>query len=167
MPVILQYLLVLTYTALIFSVSATINSLILTRNFGNIPMLVGRLQEKIRSVALPTSEFPPDRKISRDDIAPWQWRLLEGHCTFGESWASAAATYFFMATDRAIHVGYFRAVSPGADPLIHMDARKDRYQSRRPGGGRVCDASHAAFLTRSSERQEGPREERLDTSPSV
>ncbi|KAF8497907.1 hypothetical protein F5888DRAFT_1803360 [Russula emetica] len=81
-PVILQYLLVLTYIALIFSVSATINSLILTRNFGNVPMLVGRLQEKIRSVALPTFESPPVQKRSGDDIAPWRWRLLEGHWLF-------------------------------------------------------------------------------------
>ncbi|KAI0273929.1 hypothetical protein BGY98DRAFT_107727 [Russula aff. rugulosa BPL654] len=81
-PVILQYLLVLTYIALIFSVSATINSLILTRNFGNIPKLVGRLQEKIRSVSLPGFEYPPNRKRSSDDIAPWQWRLLEGHWLF-------------------------------------------------------------------------------------
>jgi hypothetical protein len=94
-PVILQYLLVLTYIALIFSVSATISSLILTRNFGNIPMLVGRLQEKIRSVALPGFEYPPNRKRSSDDIAPWQWRLLEGHCTYDELWALAAEPLTF------------------------------------------------------------------------
>jgi len=80
-PVILQYLLVLTYIALIFSVSTTMNSLILTRTFGNVPMLAGRSQEKISSVALPTFKSPPVRKRSSDDIAPWQCRLLEGHCT--------------------------------------------------------------------------------------
>jgi hypothetical protein len=94
-PVILQYLLILTYVALIFSVSSTINSLILTRTFGNVPMLVGRLQEKIRSVALPTFESPFVRKRSGDDIAPWQWRLLEGHCTYNELRAPAAESLTF------------------------------------------------------------------------
>ena len=64
-------------------------------------------------------------------------------------------TYFFIATGRAIHVGHFRAVSPSTDPLIYMDARKNRYQSRRLSGGRVRDASHTAFLTHSSERHGG------------
>jgi hypothetical protein len=94
-PVILQYLLVLTYIALIFSVSATINSLILTRAFGNVPMLVGRLQEKISSVALPTFESPPVRKRSSDNVVPWRWRLLEGHCTYDELRAPAAESLTF------------------------------------------------------------------------
>jgi hypothetical protein len=94
-PVILQYLLVLTYIALIFSMSTTISSLILTINFGNIPMLVGRSQGKIRSVALPDFEFTPNLKRSSDDITPWQWRLLEGYCTYDELWALAAEPLTF------------------------------------------------------------------------
>ena len=94
-PVILQYLLILTYIALIFSVGATINSLILTRAFGNVPMLVGRLQEKISSVALPTIESPPIRKRSSDNIIPWRWRLLEGHCTYDKLWAPVAESLTF------------------------------------------------------------------------
>ena len=92
MPVILQYILVLTYIALIFSVSTTINSLILTRYFGNIPMLVERFQEKTRSVTLPSSEFPSDRNRSREYITPWGWRLLECHCTYDGLLAPAAET---------------------------------------------------------------------------
>jgi hypothetical protein len=94
-PVILQYLLVLTYIALIFSISTTISSLILTINFGNIPMLVGRSQEKIGSVSLLGFEYPPNRKRSSDDITPWQWRLLEGYCTYDELWALAAEPLTF------------------------------------------------------------------------
>jgi len=93
--VVLQYLLVLTYIALIFSVTNTINSLILTRHFGNIPMLVARLQ---KNVAPPTFEFPPDRKRSSDDIGPsWRWRLLEAHCTYGEFQAPAAEPLTFSS----------------------------------------------------------------------
>ena len=81
-PVILQYLLVLTYIALIFSVSATISSLVLTRNFGNVPMLVGRLQEKTRSMPMSPFESPSLRTRSGDDIIPRRWRVLEGHCMY-------------------------------------------------------------------------------------
>jgi hypothetical protein len=52
--IILQYLLVLPYITLTLTgVSTTISSLVLTRNFGNSPMLVGRLQ-KISGAPEPT-----------------------------------------------------------------------------------------------------------------
>lgn len=79
-PVTLQYLLVITYIALIFSVSTTISSLVLTRNFGNVPMLVGRLQEKIRGMSMLTFEISPLRTRY---IVPLRWWWLEVHCTFG------------------------------------------------------------------------------------
>jgi hypothetical protein len=94
-PVILQYLLVLTYIALIFSVSTTINSLILTRTFVNVSMLVGRSQEKTNSVSLPTFESSLVRKRSSDDIVPWQWRLLEGHCMYNKSLAPVIESLTF------------------------------------------------------------------------
>jgi hypothetical protein len=83
-PVTLQYLLVLTYVALIFSVSATISSLLLTRNFGNVPMLVQRLQQGIWGTPMPAFEISPFRTRSGDDITPQRWRLLECHCTYGK-----------------------------------------------------------------------------------
>ena len=55
-------------------------------------MLVERLQEeKIRSVALPASEF----KRPRDDIASWRSRLLECHCTYDELRALVAVPLTF------------------------------------------------------------------------
>ena len=68
---------------------------------------------------------------------------------------------------RAVHVGHFRAMSPSTDPLIYMDTRENRHQSRRLTGGRVCDASRTAFLTHSSERHENPREEQIGASPAL
>ncbi|KAI0273930.1 hypothetical protein BGY98DRAFT_997925 [Russula aff. rugulosa BPL654] len=47
-----------------------------------VPVILQYLLEKIRSVALPGFEFPPNRKRSSDDITPWQWRLLEGYWLF-------------------------------------------------------------------------------------
>lgn len=136
-PVILQYLLILTYIALIFSVSSTINSLILTRTFGNVPMLVGRLQEKIRSVALPTFESPPVRKRSSDDIAPWQWRLLEGHCTYNELRVPAAESLTFH--------GHWQGYSRWSFPCCvsqhrssYMYGRKKKSLSEPPSRWRAC-----------------------------
>lgn len=93
--VILQYLLVLTYIALFFSLGTTISSLILTRTFGDVSRLVGRLQENSSSVALPTFESPPVRKRSCDDVVPWGWRFLEGHCTYDELRTPAAEPLTF------------------------------------------------------------------------
>jgi hypothetical protein len=81
-PVTLQYLLVLSYIALIFSVSATISSLVLTRNFGDIPRLAGRLREKIRGRAKRGFESRPFQTELSDanDITPRRWRWIEWHC---------------------------------------------------------------------------------------
>lgn len=78
----LQYLLVLTYIALIFSVSATISSLVLTKNFGNVPLLVARSQEKIQGAGTPEFGIPSFQARSNDDIAPRRWRWAECHCVF-------------------------------------------------------------------------------------
>jgi hypothetical protein len=80
--VTLQYLLVLSYIALIFSVSATISSLVLTRNFGDIPRLAGRLREKIRGRAKRGFENRPFQAELGDtsDITPRRWRWIEWHC---------------------------------------------------------------------------------------
>lgn len=136
-PVILQYLLILTYIALIFSVGATINSLILTRAFGNVPMLVGRLQEKISSVALPTIESPPIRKRSSDNIIPWRWRLLEGHCTYDKLWAPVAESLTFH--------GYWQGYSRWSYPCCvsqlrssYIYGRKKNSLSESPSQWRAC-----------------------------
>jgi hypothetical protein len=82
----LQYLLVLTYVALIFGVSATISSLVLTRNFGNVPRLIGRLQERIdaTSISMRGFEIPPyqTKPIDVHGIAPRRWRWIEWHCEY-------------------------------------------------------------------------------------
>jgi len=82
----LPYLLILTYIALIFCVSATISSLVLTRNFGNVPMLVGRLQERINDadIAMRGLELPPYQTKTNDahDIVPRRWRWIEWHCAY-------------------------------------------------------------------------------------
>jgi hypothetical protein len=81
-PVTLQYLLVLSYIALIFSVSATISSLVLTRNFGDIPALAGRLRDKLRGRAKCGLEIPPFQTELGDarGIVPRRWRWIEWHC---------------------------------------------------------------------------------------
>jgi len=81
-PVTLQYLLVLSYIALIFSVSATISSLVLTRNFGDIPRLAGLLREKTRGRAKCGFEDPPFQTELGDarGIVPRRWRWIEWHC---------------------------------------------------------------------------------------
>jgi len=76
-PVILQYLLVLTYIALVFSVSNTMSSLVLTRNFGNVPMLAARFREKIKGTGMPSFQT----KVCHD-ITPRRWRLIELHWLF-------------------------------------------------------------------------------------
>lgn len=81
-PVTHQYLIVLSYIALIFSVSATISSLVLTRNFGDIPRLTRRLREKIRGTAECRFEIPPFQRELSDDsgITPRRWIWIEWHC---------------------------------------------------------------------------------------
>lgn len=54
--------------------------------------------------------------------------------------------------DRAVHAGYIRAVSPGTDPHVYLDARKERYQSHHFSGGRVRDASPTTFLAHLPEK---------------
>jgi len=83
-PATLQYLLVLSYIALIFSVSATISSLVLTRNFGDIPRLAGRLREKFRGRAKCGFEIPPFQTELDDarGIIPRRWRWIEVHWLF-------------------------------------------------------------------------------------
>ncbi|KAI0300019.1 hypothetical protein B0F90DRAFT_1817817 [Multifurca ochricompacta] len=82
-PAMLQYLLVLTYIALIFSVSATISSLVLTENFGNVPMLVSRFREKLKSITNPGFETASFLQSSFGDaIAPRRWRWIEWHWLF-------------------------------------------------------------------------------------
>lgn len=78
-PAILECLLLLTYVALIFSMSATISSLVLTENFGNIPMLVARFRENITTPRFETASF--EARLS-DDITPRRWRWIEWHWLF-------------------------------------------------------------------------------------
>ena len=138
MQVILQCILVLTYIALIFSVSATINSLILTKIFGNVPMLVGHLQEKIRSMAPPAFGFSPVRRRSCNDIAPWQWRLLEVHCTYDELWASVTEPLTIYHDYRQ---GCSRWLSPccvSQHRSSYIYGRKKKSLSEPPSQWRVC-----------------------------
>ena len=138
LPVILQYLLVLTYIALIFSVCTTINSLILTRHFGNVPMLVGHLQEKIRSTTLPTFESPSVRKRSSDDIVPWRWRLLESHCTYDELQVPAAGplTTFSRPRQGCSRWSFPCYVSQHRSSYIYGHKRKS--PSEPPSHWRAC-----------------------------
>ncbi|KAI9450380.1 hypothetical protein BJY52DRAFT_1302917 [Lactarius psammicola] len=78
-PAILQYLLLLTYVALIFSMSATISSLVLTENFGNVPMLVARFRENITTPKFETASL--QERLS-DNITPRRWRWIEWHWLF-------------------------------------------------------------------------------------
>ncbi len=78
----IQYLLVLTYVALIFSVSATISSLVLTRNVGNVPGLIGRMREHANDTTMHGFEIPPFRTRSSDGIAQRRWRWIEWHCKY-------------------------------------------------------------------------------------
>ena len=82
-PAILEYLLLLTYVALIFSVSATISSLVLTENFGNVPMLVERFREKV--ITTPSFETASLQARLHDDITPRRWRWIEWHCSHDTS----------------------------------------------------------------------------------
>ena len=117
-PVVQQYLFALTYIALFFSMTTTADSLILTNHFGNVSMLAGRLQE---NVALPTSEFPPDRKSSSDDIAPsWRWWFLEGHCTYGESRAPAAGSLTFYWSLAGLFALVVSVLCPPAQVLLYI-----------------------------------------------
>ena len=84
-PPTLQYLLVLTYVALIFGVSATISSLVLTRNFGNVPRLVERLRERINGTGTDMRqgfEISPTKLNNGQGLAPRRWRLIELHCEY-------------------------------------------------------------------------------------
>ena len=67
--------------ALIFSVSATISSLVLTENFGNVPVLVARFREKVKSVNTPKFETTYMQARLSDDITPRRWAWIEWHCT--------------------------------------------------------------------------------------
>ena len=80
-PPIFEFLLVLTYVALIFSVSATISSLVLTENFGNVPMLVAHFREKVKYISTPKFETANFRSRINEDITPRRWRWIEWHCT--------------------------------------------------------------------------------------
>lgn len=81
-PAIVEFLLLLTYVALIFSVSATISSLVLTENFGNVPVLVARFREKVKSVTTPKFETAYLQANRSDDITPRRWRWIEWHWLF-------------------------------------------------------------------------------------
>jgi hypothetical protein len=60
---------------------------------------------------------------------------------------------------RVVHATRIRAVSPGADNFVYLDARKRRSQSHRLGSGCVCHASSAGFSTHGSlEKLSRPRE---------
>jgi hypothetical protein len=156
-PAILQYLLVLTYIALIFSVSATISSLVLTRNFGNVPFLAERLQEKIGGMPMPTFESSLPRTRSSDDIAPRRWRLLECHCTYGEFAGPVTEPLTYLMA-RVVHAGRIRAVSPGTDSPVYLDARERSHQSHHLRGGRVFGAPLTTFLAHLLEERGGPKE---------
>jgi len=79
-PITIQYLLVLTYVALIFSVSATISSLVLTRDVGNVRGPIGCMREHVDGITMRGLEIPPFRTRSSDGIAQRRWRWIEWHC---------------------------------------------------------------------------------------
>ncbi|KAF8266946.1 hypothetical protein EI94DRAFT_1802339 [Lactarius quietus] len=81
-PAIFEFLLLLTYVALIFSISATISSLVLTENFGNVPMLVARFREKVKHITTSKFETAYLQARLRDDITPRRWRWIEWHWLF-------------------------------------------------------------------------------------
>ncbi|KAH9956005.1 hypothetical protein BC827DRAFT_1271209 [Russula dissimulans] len=74
-PPMLSYLFVLTYVALIFSVSSTISSLVLTRAFGNVTIPVECLRAKIKGMAKPRFRFPlVQTRFGDGDRGPLQRR---------------------------------------------------------------------------------------------
>ncbi|KAN0129129.1 hypothetical protein V8E53_013000, partial [Lactarius tabidus] len=78
-PAIFELLLLLTYVALIFSVSATISSLVLTENFGNVPVLVARFRAKAKFITSQKFERAYVQTSPSDDITPRRWRWIEWH----------------------------------------------------------------------------------------
>lgn len=82
-PATLRWLLILTYTALIFSISSTVSSLVLTENFGDSLGLAKRLRKRIKRSRLrkliPRQQARALVTLARK-AAPRRWRWMEYHC---------------------------------------------------------------------------------------
>lgn len=84
-PTTLRWLLILTYTALIFSISSTVSSLVLTENFGDSLGLAKRLRKRIKKSRLRKLILVPRQQTRAlatlaGKAAPRRWRWMEYHC---------------------------------------------------------------------------------------
>ncbi|KAI0263579.1 hypothetical protein BC834DRAFT_971263 [Gloeopeniophorella convolvens] len=116
---ILSLMIALTYIALIFSVSATISSLVLTENFGDVPRMVARLRERLRSGAAPSPT------TFGDQIAPRRWRWMEWHWLFTLvvsvlSLLVQIMLYIWLQEKNAMKVTISIASVFGMLPLLHF-----------------------------------------------
>jgi hypothetical protein len=78
----LQCLLILTYISLIFSVSATISSFVLTRSSGTNPMPVGSFRNKATDTGTCGFDTPHLQTRSNVGIDPQRWGWIESHCAY-------------------------------------------------------------------------------------
>jgi len=78
----LQCLLILTYISLIFSVSATISSFVLTRSSGTNPMPVGSFRKKATDTGTRGIDTPHLQTKSNVGIDPQRWGWIEFHWLF-------------------------------------------------------------------------------------
>jgi hypothetical protein len=145
-PAMLQSLFILTYISLIFSVSSTISSLVLIKNFGNVPMLAARFQEKAqRQLITPRSDPATSQSRFSRDIAPRRWRLIEWHCMYLHVVGPMLGSLIFSTT-RVVHASHVRAVSPIPDHLVHLDAREGWHKGHSLRCWHIFNASTTAFL---------------------
>ena len=82
-PSTLRCLLILTYTALLFSISSTISALVLTENFGDSLGIARRLRKKIKKSRVGKkliSRRPTHLAELAHTSTPRRWRLMEYHC---------------------------------------------------------------------------------------
>jgi hypothetical protein len=121
-PITIQYLLVLTYVALIFSVSATISSLVLTRNIGNVPGPIGRMREHANDTTKRGIEISPFRTRSNDIIAPRRWRWIEWHCKYDALRSPGTAPLTDLFISSVVHASRVCAMSLGPDLVVCLDA---------------------------------------------
>jgi hypothetical protein len=78
----LQCLLILTYVALIFSVSATISSLVLTRNSGAVPRPIDGFRKDANDKVTREFEIDPFQSKLKGDISLRRWTWIEFHCAY-------------------------------------------------------------------------------------
>ena len=113
----LQCLLILTYVALIFSVSATISSLALTRN----PRPIGGLQKNTNGKVTRGFEIGPLPPKPKDDTAPQRWSRIELHCAYHNALLAQPSSPTNRLISRVVHASRVCAVPPSPDLLDSLD----------------------------------------------